>query len=83
MPMWRAMSLFGRPPATRPRTSCSRSRRGFRVAMTVGGGGNSSMVLDNDFHAFDTTYSTTATVADLSGNSLATASVAATTPPPQ
>jgi uncharacterized repeat protein (TIGR01451 family) len=53
------------------------------VPLTLGGGANSSMVLDNDFAPFNTTYNIAFTVSDLSGNSLATASVTATTPPPQ
>lgn len=44
---------------------------------------NTSMVLDNDFAPFNTTYTITMTVTDTSANVLATALVSATTPPPQ
>ena len=44
---------------------------------------NSSMVLDNDFAPFNTTYTVGFTATDASGNVLATGSVVATTPPPQ
>lgn len=44
---------------------------------------NSSMVLDNDFAPFNTTYTVSFTATDASGNVLATGSVLATTPPPQ
>ena len=44
---------------------------------------NTSMVLDNDFAPFNTTYNVSFTATDSSGNVLSTGSVAATTPPPQ
>jgi len=44
---------------------------------------NASMVLDNDFAPFNTTYTVGFTATDASGNVLATGSVVATTPPPQ
>ena len=46
-------------------------------------GQNSSMVLDNDFAPFNTTYSIGFTATDATGTVLATGSVMATTPPPQ
>ena len=52
------------------------------VPMTLGGGANSSMVLDNDFAPFNTTYTVTMTATDTSGNVLSSGSVSATTPPP-
>lgn len=42
-----------------------------------------SMVLDNDFAPFNTTYNITMTAFDASGNVLSSGSVIATTPPPQ
>ena len=42
-----------------------------------------TLLFDNDFAPFDTTYTITFTATDQSGNVLATASVSATTPPPQ
>ena len=44
---------------------------------------NASMVLDNDFAPFNTTYTVAFTATDSSGNVLSTGSVVATTPPPQ
>lgn len=44
---------------------------------------NASMVLDNDFAPFSTTYTVGFTARDAAGNVLSTGSVLATTPPPQ
>lgn len=44
---------------------------------------SASVVLDNDFAPFNTTYTVTMTATDASGNVLSTGSVSATTPPPQ
>jgi hypothetical protein len=52
-------------------------------AMSLLSAQNSSMVLDNDFAPFNTTYAVGFTVTDTSGNVLATASVVTTTPAPQ
>lgn len=53
------------------------------VPVTLLAGQNSSMVLDNDFAPFNTSYVVTMSVFDASGNLLTTGSVTATTPPPQ
>jgi uncharacterized repeat protein (TIGR01451 family) len=54
------------------------------VPMTLIAGQNVSMVLDNDFAPFNTTYTVAMTVSDpTTGTLLATGSVSATTPPPQ
>ena len=53
------------------------------VPMGLAAAQNVSMVLDNDFAPFNTTYTITMTVTDTSANVLATALVSATTPPPQ
>jgi uncharacterized repeat protein (TIGR01451 family) len=53
------------------------------MPLSLLGGQNSSMVLDNDFAPFDTTYRVDMTATDASGNVLSTGSVLATTPPPQ
>jgi uncharacterized repeat protein (TIGR01451 family) len=53
------------------------------VPTTLTASQNLSMVLDNDFAPFNTTYTVTITVRDASANVLATAAVNATTPPPQ
>jgi len=46
-------------------------------------GSSSSMVLDNDFAPFDTSYTITFTATDQSGNVLASGSLSAVTPPPR
>jgi len=51
--------------------------------MTLTATQSSSMVLDNDFAPFNTTYNITMTAFDASGTVLSSASVVATTPPPQ
>jgi uncharacterized repeat protein (TIGR01451 family) len=54
------------------------------VPMSLLSGQNISMVLDNDFAPFNTTYTVAMTVTDsTTGTVLATSSIGATTPPPQ
>jgi hypothetical protein len=53
------------------------------IPMSLASNQNLSMVLDNDFAPFNTTYTVTAKVSDSSANVLATQSLIATTPPPQ
>ena len=51
--------------------------------LTLVAGQNISMVLDNDFAPFNTTYTVGFSATDLSGTVLTAGSVVATTPPPQ
>lgn len=51
--------------------------------LTLAGGANQGLVLDNDFAPFNTTYDITYTLRDSNNNVLATSSTRATTPPPQ
>jgi len=53
------------------------------VPITLASAQNSSMVLDNDFAPFSTTYTVAMNVTDSTGAVLATGTVSATTPPPQ
>jgi hypothetical protein len=54
------------------------------VPMALISGQNISMVLDNDFAPFNTTYTVAMTVTEsTTGTVLATGSIGATTPPPQ